>query len=96
MVEDLHRRHRRSTKHRRTSGQLNTMTFWDFVLKASPTLILAILAIIGLIVCLVPIALKIAGLSGTQIATLLKDLLDTFLYAVRGYQAENKVKGKTD
>jgi len=72
------------------------MTVWDFALKASPVLILGILAIIGLIVVLVPVALKFAGLSGAQIATLLKDVADVFLYAVRGYQAENKVKGKSD
>jgi len=68
------------------------MTIWEFALKASPTLILGILALIGLIVCLVPIALKIAGLTAPQIASLLKDVLDVFLYAVRGYRAENDRK----
>jgi len=63
------------------------------ILKAAPeSLILGVLAIAALIVLGVPLALKIAGLSGQQIADVLAMATRFFLELVREFRAENGSK----
>jgi len=72
------------------------MNIFQFLLQAPQSLVFGVLITIGVIVTIIPIALKFAGLSGAQIVDLLKTTLQFFLSMVEAYKAENSVKGKTD
>jgi len=54
--------------------------------------ILGAIAILGLIVLLVPVALKFAGLTGQQIADVLNLTMQFFINLVAEFRAQNKDK----
>lgn len=64
------------------------------ILKALPaSLILGVMGIGALFVLLIPLALKLAGLTGQQIVDTLTLTLNTFLALVKEFRQQNKSGG---
>jgi hypothetical protein len=66
------------------------MTIIDILAKAPTSLVLGALGIIALLILLIPIALRLAGLTGAQIADTLNLTLQFFINIVREFRAQNK------
>lgn len=56
----------------------------------SETAILGAIALVGLFVLILPIALRLAGLTGQQIADLLSLTLQFFINLMKEFRAQNK------
>ena len=66
------------------------MTIIDVLSKAPASLILGVLALALVFVLLIPLALRLAGLSGLQIADTLKLTMTFFLNLVSEFRNQNK------
>jgi len=62
--------------------------------KLSETALLGAFGIMALLVLLVPIALKLAGLSGEQIVDLLTSTMRFFINMLQAFRAQNKEPGE--
>jgi len=62
----------------------------DAISKLSPTIVLGCVGIIALFLLLIPVALKIAGLTGQQITDTLALTMQFFVNIVREFRAQNK------
>jgi len=66
------------------------MTIIDVLAKAPASLILGVLALALVFILLVPLALRLAGLTGEQIADTLKLTMQFFINLVAEFRAQNK------
>ena len=72
------------------------MDFLTFLSHYSGDVLLAALGLMILLILAVPLALKLAGLSGQQIADLLTLSMQFFVNLLHEFRAQNKGQGGTD
>ena len=66
------------------------MTIIDVLSQAPASLILGVLALALVFILLIPLALRLAGLTGQQVADTIKLTLQFFLDLVGEFRAQNK------